>query len=119
MPKYFEGVRPLPFPRVVVTPDHFSDDWLQRELVRKKGKISLCVRFDGFPEGSLGYVFNIEQAGGAFQISDITGKQLLSVANLGELVTMVLHVSGTSYDADWQAEFQKLRNQITSTTGPI
>jgi hypothetical protein len=119
MPKYFEGERPLPFARVVITPDQFSDNWLQKELARKKGKISLCVRFAGFPEDSLGYVFNIEQVAGALQISDITGKQLLIVANLGELVTMVFHVSGTSYDADWQAQFQKLRNQITSKTGPI
>ncbi|MEQ1852549.1 MAG: hypothetical protein ABMA01_13275 [Chthoniobacteraceae bacterium] len=64
-------------------------------------------------------MFNIEQAGNAFRISDITGKQLLTVPNLGELVAMVLHVSGASYDSDWQAEFQKMRNQITSKTGPI
>jgi len=119
MPKYFEGEKPLPFPRVAITADRFSDDWLRRELARKKGKISLCVRFAGFPDDSLGYVFNIEQAGEAFRVSDITGKQLLSVPNLSELVKMVLHVSGTSYHADWQAEFQRMRNQITSKTGPI
>ena len=28
-------------------------------------------------------------------------------------------VSGTSYDADWQTEFQKMRNEITAKTGPI
>ena len=119
MPKYFEGEKPLPFVRVAITADRFSEDWLRRELARKKGRISLCLRFAGFPDDSLGYVFNIEQAGEAFGVSDITGKQLLSVPNLSELVAMVLHVSGTSYDADWQAEFQKMRNQITSKTGPL
>ena len=119
MPKYFEGEKPLPFARVAITADRFSEDSLRRELARKKGKVSLCLRFAGFPDDSLGYVFNIEQAGEAFRVSDITGKQLLSIPNLSELVAMVLHVSGTSYDADWQAKFQKMRNQITSKTGSI
>ena len=119
MPKYFEGEKPLPFARGAITSDRFSEKWLRTELTRKRGKMSLCLRFAGFPEDSLGYVFNIEQTGEAFRISDITGKQLLTVGNLGELVAMVFHVSGTSYDADWQAEFQKMRNQITSKTGPI
>ena len=119
MPKYFDGERPLPFLRAAITSDRFSEQWLRQELTRKRGKVSLCLRFAGFPDDSLGYVFNIEQAGEAFRVSDITGKQLLSVPNLSELVAMVLHVSGTSYNADWQAEFQKMRNQITSKTGPI
>jgi hypothetical protein len=76
--------------------------------------VSLSLCFEGFPTDSLGYVFNIEQAEAKFHVSNITGKQLLSVDSLDELVTMVRHVSGTRYDADWQAEFQKLRNQITS-----
>ena len=119
MPKYFDGEKPLPFSRVAITSARFSEQWLRQELTRKRGKVSLCLRFAGFPDDSLGYVFNIEQAGEAFRVSDITGKQLLSVPNLSELVAMVLHVSGTSYDADWQAEFQKMRNQITSKTGSI
>jgi hypothetical protein len=119
MPKYFDGEKPLPFSRVAITSDRFSEKWLQQELTRKHGKMSLCLRFAGFPNDSLGYVFNIERAGDDFRISDITGKQLLTVANLGELVAMVLHVSGTRYNADWQTEFQKMRNQITSKTGPI
>ena len=119
MPKYFDGEKPLPFSRVAITSARFSEQWLRQELTRKRGKVSLCLRFAGFPDDSLGYVFNIEQAGEAFCVSDITGKQLLSVPNLSELVAMVLHVSGTSYVADWQAEFQKMRNQITSKTGPI
>ena len=119
MPKYFDGEKPLPFARVAIKADRFSEQWLRQELVRKRGKMSLCLRFAGFPDDSLGYMFNIEQAGEALRISDIKGKQLLTVATLAELVEMVLHVSGTSYDADWQAEFQKMRNQITSKTGPI
>ena len=119
MPKYFDGEKPLPFPRSAITPDRLTEDWAQQKLARNRGNLSLCLRFPGFPDDSLGYVFNIEQAGDSFRISDITGKQLLKVANLGDLVAMVLHVSGTSYDADWQTQFQKLRNQITSKTEPI
>lgn len=114
MPKYFEGEKPLPFPRVATTNTEFSTQWLQKVLTRKSGKVSLCLRFVGFPADSLGYVFNIEQTGAAFRVSNITGKQLLNVGALDELVAMVRHVNGTRYDADWQAEFQKLRNQITS-----
>jgi hypothetical protein len=88
-------------------------------LERKKGKISVCLRFAGFPDDSLGYVFNIEQVGDVYRVSDITGKQLLSVTKISELAGMIRHVSGTNYDAHWQAEFQKMRNQITSKTGPI
>lgn len=119
MPKYFDGEKPLPFARVATTADCFSEDWLRRELVRKNGMISLCLRFAGFPDDSLGYVFNIKKSDEAYLVSDITGKQLLSVTDLGELTGMIRHVSGTNYDARWQAEFQKMRNQITSKTGPI
>lgn len=119
MPKYFEGEKPLPFARVRITSDRFSEQWLRQALTRKGGKVSLSLRFSGFPDDSLGYVFNIEQADGVFRISDIKGKQLLAIPDIGELVAMILHVSGASYDADWQTEFQKLRNQITSKTGPI
>lgn len=75
----------------------------------------MCVRFDGFEEACLGYVFNIEQSGESYRISDITGKQLLTVGTMRELLAMVMHVSGTRYDQNWQTEFQKLRNQITSS----
>jgi len=119
MPKYFHGDKPLPFERVSITSDRFSKRWLRTELVRTRGKMTLCLRFAGFPEDSLGYVFNIEQAGESFRVSDIKGRQLLTVTNLAELCEMVLHVSGSSYDADWQTEFQKMRNQITSKIGPI
>jgi hypothetical protein len=119
MPKYFDGEKPLPFARVAITSDRFSEQWLRKELVQTRGKMSLCLRFAGFPDDSLGYVFNIDQAGESFRISDIKGKQLLTVATIAELSDLVLHVSGASYDADWQTEFQKMRNQITSKTGPI
>ena len=114
MPKYFDDERKLPFPRVSVMNSEFGEQWLQRQLADNDGKLSLCLRFEGFEPDCLGYVFNIKQAHSSFQISDIARKQLLSVGNLPELVKLVLHVSGTRYDQNWQAEFQKLRNQITS-----
>jgi len=118
MPK-FDDERKLPFSRVAVTHSQFGESWLKRQLAENAGKLSLCFRFDGFEADCLGYVFNIEQAGEVFRISDITGKQLLSIGSLRELTALVLHVSGTRYDQNWQAEFQKLRNQITSDRSAI
>ena len=115
MPKYFDDERKLPFPRVPATENQLNELWLQRQLAQQSGKLSLCVRFERFEADCLGYVFNIEQAGSSFRISDITGKQLLMVGTLRELLAMVLHVSGTRYDQNWQTEFHKLRNQITSS----
>ena len=114
MPKYFDDERKLPFPRVPATNNQLNEPWLQRQVTQQAGKLSLCVRFEGFEANCLGYVFNIEQTDNSFRISDITGKQLLTVGTLRELLAMVLHVSGTRYDQNWQTEFQKLRNQITS-----
>lgn len=114
MPKYFDDERKLPFPHVPATTNQLNEPWLQRQLAQQSGKLSLCVRFEGFEADCLGYVFNIEQADASFRISNITGKQLLTVGTLRELLVMVLHVSGTRYDQNWQSEFQKLRNQITS-----
>jgi hypothetical protein len=114
MPKYFDDERKLPFPHVPVTDSELDEPWLQKRLTHHSGKVSLCVRFDGFEADCLGYVFNIEQVGDSFHISDITGKQLLKVGAMRELLAMVLHVSGTRYDQNWQTEFQKLRNQIAS-----
>lgn len=114
MPKYFDNERKLPFSRVSVANDQFSEQWLQRELAQRAGKLSLCLRFEGFEQDCLGYVFNIEQADESFRISDITSKQLLVLASLREVVAMILHVSGTRYDQNWQTEFQTLRNQIRS-----
>lgn len=114
MPKYFDDERKLPFPRVSATSNQLNEQWLQRQLAQQSGKLSLCVRFEGFEPDCLGYVFNIEQSATSFRISDITGKQLLMLGSVKELLAMVLHVSGTRYDQNWQTEFQKLRNQITS-----
>lgn len=114
MPKYFENELPLPFRRVSVTDSKLGESWLKGELTRQGGKLSLCLRFEGFEKDCLGYVFNIEQEGTTFRISDITGRQLLIIPSLQQLVAMVLHVSGSRYDSDWQAEFQELRNRITS-----
>lgn len=114
MPKYFEDERKLPFSRVSATSEMLNEQWLQHQLARQSGKMSLCVQFEGFEANCLGYVFNIEQTSNSFRVSDITGKQLLMVGNLRELLAMMLHVSGTRYDQDWQTEFQKLRNQITA-----
>lgn len=115
MPKHFDDERKLPFPRVSATSSQLNEQWLQRQLTQQAGKLSLCVRFEGFEADCLGYVFNIEQAGAAFRISDITGRQLLTVGSRRELLALVLHVSGARYDQNWQTEFQKLRNQITSS----
>ena len=114
MPKYFDGDLPLPYPRVNVSLRGFSEAWLVEQLAKNKGQISLCFRLDGFPPDSLGYVFHIEKSGEAFHVSDITKKQLLSVPSAAQLVAMVLHASGAKYEADWQVEFQRLRNEITS-----
>ena len=115
MPKYFDDERKLPFPRIPATTNQLNEPWLQRQLTQQSGKLSLCVRFDGFEADCLGYVFNIERVGASFRISNITGKQLLTVGTLRELLALVLHVSGARYDQNWQTEFQKLRNQITSS----
>ena len=112
--KYFDDERRLPFPRAAIAHSEVTEVWLQRQLAQTAGKVSLSVRFEGFEPDCLGYVFNIEKSAAGFRVRDITGKQLLTVSTLQELVAMVLHVSGTRYDQDWQAEFQKLRNQITS-----
>ena len=114
MPKYFDDERKLPFPRISVTSGQLSEQWLQHQVAQQAGKLSLCVCFEGFEPRCLGYVFNIQQINNSFRISDIIGKQLLTVGNLRELLSMVLHVSGTRYDQNWQTEFQRLRNQITS-----
>lgn len=114
MPKYFDDERKLPFPHVSATNEMLNEQWLQHQLTEQSGKLSLCVRFEEFEPNCLGYVFNIEHLSHSFRISDITGKQLLTVGNLQELLAMVRHVSGTRYDQNWQTEFQKLRNQITS-----
>ena len=114
MAKYFDNERKLPSSKIGVTSGDFSEPWLANALAGNGNKISLCLSFPKFPDDAIGYVFNIEKTGDAFCLSDITGKKVLSVGKLSELVAIVRHVSGVNYDANWQAEFQKLRNQITS-----
>lgn len=116
MAKYFDDERRLPFGKVSVTSDVFSERWLADALAVNGGRISLCLSFPKFPKDAVGYVFNIEEKKGEFCLSDITGKKALSVGKLSELVSIVHHVSGVNYDANWQSEFQKIRSQITSET---
>ncbi len=108
MPKYFDDERKLPFTRIPVLSGQLNERWLQRQLTQQSGKLSLCVRFEGFETDCLGYVFNIKQASTSFHISDITGRQLLKISTLRELLAMVLHVSGTRYP--------KLANRVSETS---
>lgn len=114
MAKYFDGEKKLPFLKTTVDLEHFSEERLLLEINKGKGAISLCLQFQGFPKDSLGYVFNIQQEGEDFRVMDITGKQLLTVRSPHELAAMILHASGAKYDAEWQSQFQKVRNQISS-----
>jgi hypothetical protein len=114
MAKYFDDERNLPFKPVTVRNDVFNQQWLERKLSSSRGKISLCYTFQGFDETCLGYVVNIQNSEDRFIITDITGKQLLNIDHISDVVAMVRHVSGTQYYQIWQTEFQRLRNEITS-----
>ena len=115
MPKYFDDKRKLPFAREEVLFEQVNAPTLEKLLNKQGGKVSVCVRFKGFENDCLGYVFNIEQTPEGFQVKDITKKLLLTVPNMDEVIAMMKHACGGKYNDEWQQRFQTLRNKITSS----
>ena len=113
MPKYFTDEKELPFDKVALDPEDLTADRLE-ELFESNSKLTLCLRFDGYDQSCLGYIFNVQLEDGSFRLTNIVGQLELSVQNMESLLEVMRHVSGISYSERVQAAFQQIRNDIGS-----
>lgn len=112
MPKYFNDERPLESKQITLNYDAVSGEALERELSNKEGSILLSVKLPGLPENSLGYVFIIQSKGNTYSVIDIKKVVHFQKVNSSYLSRIIRHAAGIEFDADIQAEFHRIRNEI-------
>lgn len=112
MPKYFNDEKALPLEQITFDYDAVSGKALERELSNKKGSVLLSVKLPGLPENSLGYVFIIQRKGNTYSVIDIKEVVHFQKVNSNSLSKIIRHAAGIEFDADIQAEFHRIRNEI-------
>jgi hypothetical protein len=97
MPKYFSDERPLPYERIDWCPDEINPEAVTA-VFSERQSASFCIRLPGLPASCLGYVVNIERVPDGFDVIDITGKKLLSLASDESVALMLKHAAGIRID---------------------
>ena len=112
MPKYFNDEKNLPLEQIAFEHDAVSGKALERELSNTEGNVLLSVKLPGLPENSLGYVFIIQSEGSTYSVIDIKEVVHFRKVNSSYLSQIIRHAAGIEFDADIQAEFHRIRNEI-------
>lgn len=109
MPKYFSGLRPLPFQRIDWSTNDISYEAV-RTIFSETQSASFCIRLPGLPDSCLGYVVNIKHTDDRLDVFDISGKLLISLEGYDEVVSMLHHAAGTRVNDSIRERLLRVRD---------
>jgi hypothetical protein len=111
MPKYFEGEKALPFPRVDFLLSELSENALREALASHNHQVSICLKLPGFPVDSLGYLFFVVQnPDGSFHLQDLARSIAIKTESLGKVESFLRHCSGAAFSQEWYDILYAMRN---------
>lgn len=116
MAKYFTDEKSIPFKKLEATPENITNGIIG-DAFERDDMLSICIKFNGFHENSIGYIANVVRVDKVFEIYNITGEREITAANEESLAEILLHICGHTYSERAQEAFQKIRNDIGSNNG--